>query len=84
MLWNTPLNIPLGSSRLVRRVILDHLLPAGWPFKWGGMWDIHINGIVYPTGLKRLDWTGQQWIDFISEPPTNVKTICGLRNQSMY
>jgi hypothetical protein len=66
-IWNTPLNTPLRSSRLVRRVILDENLPAGWPVKWGGMYDIPINGKLIPTGLRTLDWTGQQWIDFINK-----------------
>lgn len=64
-IWNTPMNTPLKSSRLVRRVILDEGLPAGWPVKWGGMYDISINGKLVPTGLRRLDWTGQMWKDFI-------------------
>lgn len=66
MIWNTPLNVPLKSSRLVRRVILDHKLKAGWPVKWGGQWDITIGGKLVSTGLTSLDWTGQQWIDFIN------------------
>lgn len=70
MIWNTPLDTPLRSSRLVRRIIIDHGLPAGWPYKWGGQWDIHINGISYPTRLKRLDWTGQEWLDFINKYKT--------------
>jgi hypothetical protein len=61
------MDTPLRSSRLVRRVILDENLPAGWPVKWGGMWDITINGKLIPTGLRTLDWTGQQWIDFINK-----------------
>lgn len=72
MIWNTPLNTPLKSSRLVRRVILDHNLKAGWPVKWGGKWDIAIGGKLIPTGLTSLDWTGKQWIDFInSNQPKN-------------
>jgi len=61
------LNTPLRSSKLVRRVILDENLPAGWPVKWGGMYDIAINGKLIPAGLRTLDWTGQQWIDFINK-----------------
>lgn len=64
-LWNTPMNTPLKSTRLVRRVILDENLPAGWPVKWGGKYDIPINGVLVPTGLTSLDWTGQMWKDFI-------------------
>lgn len=66
-LWKTPLNTPLRSSRLVRRVIIDHDLEAGWPVKWGKKWDIAIKGELVPTGLTSLDWTGQQWIDFINK-----------------
>ena len=66
-IWNTPLNIPLKNSKLVRRVILDHNLPAGWPLKWGSHWDIPINGKLVSTGLKSLNWTGQEWIDFINK-----------------
>ena len=66
-IWNTPLNIPLKSSRLVRRVILDENLKAGWPVKWGGKWDLAINGKLVPTGLTSLDWTGNQWIEFIKK-----------------
>ena len=69
-IWNTPMNTPLRSSRLVRRVILDENLPAGWPVKWGGKWDIHINGKPVPTGLTSLEWTGNQWKEFILK---NVK-----------
>lgn len=67
MIWNTPLNTPLKSSRLVRRVILDHGLNAGWPVKWGGKWDIAIQGKMVPTNLTSLDWTGQDWINFINK-----------------
>lgn len=73
-LWNTPLDKPLRSSRLVRRVILDHRLPAGWPIKWGGKWDIYIEGRLVPTGLTCLTWTGQQWIDFINKHKTQDET----------
>lgn len=66
-IWNTPMNTPLRSSRLVRRVILDENLQAGWPVKWGGKWDIHIGGKLVPTGLTSLDWTGNQWKDFINK-----------------
>ena len=66
-IWNTPMNTPLKSSRLVRRVILDENLPAGWSIKWGGKWDIHIGGKLVPTGLTSLDWTGNQWKDFINK-----------------
>jgi len=66
-IWNTPLNTPLRSSRLVRRVIIDHELEAGWPVKWGKKWDIAIKGELVPTGLTSLDWTGQQWINFINK-----------------
>ena len=64
-IWNTPLDVPLRSSRLVRRIIIDHDLDAGWPFKWGGQWDLRIGNAIYPTGLTCLCWTGQDWIDFI-------------------
>lgn len=67
MIWNTPLNTPLKSSRLVRRVIIDHKLNAGWPIKWGGKWDIAIGGKLIPTNLSSLDWTGKQWIEFINK-----------------
>lgn len=66
-IWNTPLNTPLKSTRLVRRIILDHNLPAGWPVKWGGKYDLSINGKLVPTGLTSLDWTGNQWIEFINK-----------------
>ena len=66
-LWNTPMNTPLKSSRLVRRVILDENLQVGWPVKWGGKWDLAINGKLVPTGLTSLDWTGNQWKDFINK-----------------
>lgn len=66
-IWNTPLNKPLTSSRLVRRVILDENIKAGWPVKWGGQWDIAIGGKLISTGLTRLTWTGQNWINFISK-----------------
>ena len=59
-IWNTPMNTPLRSTRLVRRVILDEDLPAGWPVKWGGKYDISINGKLIPTNLTSLDWTGNQ------------------------
>jgi len=54
-------------------VIIDHQLKAGWPVKWGGKWDIAIGKQLVPTGLTSLDWTGQQWIDFINsnQPKTN-------------
>jgi hypothetical protein len=48
-------------------VIIDHDLEAGWPVKWGKKWDIAIKGELVPTGLTSLDWTGQQWIDFINK-----------------
>jgi len=66
-IWNTPMNTPLKSSRLVRRVILDEDLPAGWPVKWGKQWDLAMNGKLIPTGLTSLDWTGNQWKDFINK-----------------
>ena len=56
---------------MVRRVILDENLPAGWPVKWGHQWDISINGKLVPTGLKRLDWTGNQWKEFILKNSKN-------------
>ena len=46
------MNTPLRSSRLVRRVILDENLPAGWPIKWGDKWDIQI---------------GNEWKEFINK-----------------
>jgi hypothetical protein len=67
MIWKTPLDIPLRSSRLIRRVILDHKLPAGWPLKWGGMWDIYVDGVLVSTGLSALTWTGNEWITFIKK-----------------
>ena len=66
-IWNTRLDIPLKSSRLVRRVIIDEKLNAGWPFKCGGLWDIFINKKPVQTGLRTLDWTGRQWIEFINK-----------------
>lgn len=66
-IWNTLMNTPLKSSRLVRRVILDENLPAGWPVKWGGKWYIAMNDKLIPTGLTSLDWTGNQWKDFINK-----------------
>lgn len=33
-IWNTPLNIPLKSSKLIRRVIIENNLNAGWPVKF--------------------------------------------------
>lgn len=69
-IWNTPMNTPLRSSRLIRRVILDENLPAGWPVKWGGKWDIYIDSKLVSTGLRSLDWTGNQWKEFILK---NVK-----------
>lgn len=59
------MNTPLKSSRLVRRVIIDENLPASWPVKWGGKWDIPIKGKIISTGLTSLDWTGDQWKNFI-------------------
>lgn len=53
-IWNTPMNTPLKSSRLVRRVILDENLSAGWPVKWGGKWDLAMNGKLIPTGLTSV------------------------------
>ena len=67
MIWNTPLDKVLRTSRLVRRVILDHNLPAGYPIKWGNQWDLPIRGNLVPTGLTSLTWTGQEWIDFINK-----------------
>lgn len=64
-IWNTPMNTPLRSSKLVRRVIIDEKLNAGYPLKWGGKWDIFINGELISTGLTSLSWTGQQWKEFI-------------------
>jgi hypothetical protein len=66
-IWNTPMNTPLRSSRLVRRVILDENLPAGWPIKWGGKWDIQIGNELVHTGLKSLNWTGNEWKEFINK-----------------
>ena len=67
MIWNTPLDKVLRTSRLVRRVILDHNLPAGYPVKWGKQWDLPIRGSLVRTGLTSLTWTGQEWIDFINK-----------------
>lgn len=67
MIWNIPLNSPLKSAGQVRRLILDHNLKAGWPVKWGGKWDIAINGKLVPTGLTSLTWTGNEWINFINK-----------------
>ena len=66
-IWNTPLHTPLRTAKLVRRVILEHNLPAGYPVKWGKQWDLPIRGDIVPTGLTSLDWTGQEWIDFINK-----------------
>lgn len=66
-IWNTRLDIPLKTTRLVRRVIIDEDLKCGWPVKWGGKYDVPINGKLVPTGESSLRWTGQQWIDFIKK-----------------
>lgn len=66
-IWNISMNTPLRSTRLVKRIILDENLPAGWLVKWGGKWDITINNKLIPTGLTSLDWTGNQWKDFINK-----------------
>lgn len=71
MIFNTRLDRVLRTTRLVRRVIIDSDLPAGWPVKWGEQWDIAINNELIPTGLKSLDWTGQQWIEFITKQLNN-------------
>ena len=64
-IWKTPMDKPLRSAQLVKRVIIDEQLPAGWPVKWGKQWDITINSQLVPTGLTSLTWTGNQWKEFI-------------------
>ena len=64
-IWKTPMDKPLRSAQLVKRVIIDEQLPAGWPIKWGKQWDITINNKLIPTGLTSLTWTGNQWKEFI-------------------
>lgn len=64
-IWKTPMDKPLRSAQLVKRVIIDEQLPAGWPVKWGKQWDITINNKLISTGLTSLTWTGNQWKEFI-------------------
>ena len=64
-IWNVSSTIPLRSSKLVKRFLIDENLPAGWLVKWGGEWDIAVDGKLIPTGLKSLEWTGDEWKQFI-------------------
>ena len=70
-IWKTPMDKPLRSAQLVKRVIIDEQLPAGWPVKWGKQWDITINNKLIPTGLTSLTWTGNQWKEFILKHSNN-------------
>jgi len=70
-IWKTPMDKPLRSAQLVKRVIIDEQLPAGWPIKWGKQWDITINNKLIPTGLTSLTWTGNQWKEFILKHSNN-------------
>lgn len=71
MIWKHRLDKVLTTSRLVRRVIIDYDLKAGWPVKWGKQWDVAIGDKLVPTGLTRLTWTTQEWIDFITKNQNN-------------
>lgn len=64
-IWGINPKKVLNTSKQVRRFIIDNDLQAGWILKWGGEWDIIIDGKLVRTGLKTLSWTGKEWKEFI-------------------
>ena len=63
--------------KLTMNLVEWNLIPAEWNLdsydaacQKGGKWDIYIDSKLVSTGLRSLDWTGNQWKEFILK---NVK-----------
>lgn len=75
-IWGINPKKVLNTSKQVRRFIIDNDLQTGWILKWGGEWDIIIDGKLVRTGLKTLCWTGEEWKEFILNYKKNEKLLC--------
>lgn len=80
-IWGINPKKVLNTSKEVRRFIIDNDLQTGWILKWGGEWDIIIDGKLVRTGLKTLSWTGKEWKEFILNYKKNEKLLCNRTTQ---
>jgi hypothetical protein len=75
-IWGIDPKKVLNTSKQVRRYTIDNNLEVGWVLKWGGEWDIIIDGNMVKTGLKSLTWTGEEWKEFILKHRKNEELLC--------